>query len=119
VDLILISATEIVKCYGTHCTKTGLNSHFQRDIRPNVKLIQEALAQGDDPKDITLVEGIHDSKIGNGQRPVVPHHTYYMFSLCFYLYRWLTWTLIHDLHRDRQVLWEPPHEEWSHEPFQS
>jgi hypothetical protein len=63
-----MSAIEIVKCYGTNCTKSGLNTRFQRDIRPNVKAIQDALARGDDPKDITMVEGVRDGKIGKGQK---------------------------------------------------
>jgi hypothetical protein len=63
-----MSATEIVKCYGTNYTKSGLNAHYQRDIEPNVKAIQDALARGDDPKDITMVEGICDGKIGKGKK---------------------------------------------------
>lgn len=66
-DLLLISAAEIARCYGTNCTKFGLDTHFKRDIRPNVRGIQEALARGDDPKDLTMIENVRDGKIGKGQ----------------------------------------------------
>ena len=66
-DLVLISTAEIAKCYGTNCTKLALNHHFNRDIRPNVKAIQDALARGDDPKDLTMIEGVRDGKNGKGQ----------------------------------------------------
>lgn len=66
-DLVLISAAEIAKCYGTNCTKRALHNHLDRDIRPNVRAIQDALARGDDPKDLTMIEGVRDGKIGKGQ----------------------------------------------------
>jgi hypothetical protein len=71
VDLLLISAAEIAKCYGTNCTKSGLENHFKRDVRPNVNAIRGALARGDDPKDLTMMENVRDGKIGKGQRT---HH---------------------------------------------
>ncbi|KAH8782157.1 hypothetical protein BGZ57DRAFT_926143 [Hyaloscypha finlandica] len=57
-------ASEIAKCYGTNCTKSGLDNHFKRDIRPNSKAIRDALARGDDPKDLAMMENVRDGKIG-------------------------------------------------------
>jgi len=82
VDLILISAPEIAKCYGTNCTKSGLDNHFKRDIRPNSKAIRDALARGDDPKDLAMMENVRDGKIGKGQREHrVTSYTHCTFSL--------------------------------------
>jgi hypothetical protein len=67
VDLLLISATAIAKCYGTNCTKIGVRNHYKRDIQPNVNAIQDALDRGDDPKDIAMMENVRDGKIGTGQ----------------------------------------------------
>ncbi|KAE9364597.1 hypothetical protein N431DRAFT_447767 [Stipitochalara longipes BDJ] len=64
-------ASEIVKCYGTNCTKKGLDHHFKRDIRPNVNAIRDALARGDDPKDLTMMENVRDGKIG---KEIVKHY---------------------------------------------
>ena len=70
----MISAAEIAKCYCTNCTKRALHNHFDRDIRPNVRAIQDTLARGDDPKDLTMIEGVRGSKIGKGQT------TYHLIS---------------------------------------
>ncbi len=67
VDLLLISATTIAKCYGTNCTKIGVRNHYKRDIQPNVSAIQDALDRGDDPKDLTMMENVRDGKISTGQ----------------------------------------------------
>lgn len=66
-NLILISATEIAKCYGTNCTKFALDKHFKRNIRPNVEAIRNALDRGDDPKDLIMMQSVRDGKIGTGQ----------------------------------------------------
>jgi len=77
-----MSAAEIAKCYGTNCTKSGLDNHFKRDIRPNANAIRDALARGDDPKDLTMMENVRDGKIGKGRRiHRVVSSTHYTFSL--------------------------------------
>ncbi|TVY62724.1 hypothetical protein LSUE1_G006157 [Lachnellula suecica] len=55
---------EIALCYGSHASKIGLQTHFQRDIAPNVKAISEARKRGDDAKNIVLVEGVRNGKPG-------------------------------------------------------
>ncbi len=58
--------SEIAACYGTHCTRTGLQAHLTRDVNPNVKLIQEARRQGVDPQNVILIEGVRDGNPGKG-----------------------------------------------------
>ena len=65
---MLILFTEIVKYYGSHSTKSGLMNHFDRDLTPNVKLLRQAVANGQDAKNVILIEGVRPGKTGKGQR---------------------------------------------------
>ncbi|KAK0124024.1 hypothetical protein ONS95_009010 [Cadophora gregata] len=62
-----MSSPEIVSCYGSTTTKVALQTHFARDITPNVKLIQDIRAQGGDAKDVVLIEGVRHGNPGKGQ----------------------------------------------------
>ncbi|KAK0130358.1 hypothetical protein ONS96_000880 [Cadophora gregata f. sp. sojae] len=55
---------EIVSCYGSTTTNVALQTHFARDITPNVKLIQDIRAQGGDAKDVVLIEGVRHGNPG-------------------------------------------------------
>jgi len=66
--LVLTVFTEIVKHYGSHSTKRGLVSHFDCDLTPNVKLLRQAVTNGQDAKDVILIEGIRHGKTGKGQK---------------------------------------------------
>ncbi|CZR56747.1 uncharacterized protein PAC_06636 [Phialocephala subalpina] len=59
---------EVVACFGSGVTKTGLQHYFTRNIHPNVKLIQAARESKEDPKDLILVENVRDGKPGKGQQ---------------------------------------------------
>jgi len=62
----VLTCIEILLCYGSHATKSGLQTHFQRDISPNVKAILDARKKGDDAKDIVLIENVRQGKPGKG-----------------------------------------------------
>ena len=51
--------------YGGGLKANALSMHFARNIKPNVKLVLEALARGEDPLEIVLMG--HDAKGNNGQ----------------------------------------------------
>jgi len=61
-----MTSAEIVKFYGCHLTKAGLKSHWFKDVYPNVKLLQDAVAQGVEPRDVVLLEGVTTGKSGKG-----------------------------------------------------
>jgi hypothetical protein len=58
---------EITKLYGSDCTIEGLKSHIRRDVKPNASSLKAALDRGDDPKTVTLFDGVRDGKPGKGQ----------------------------------------------------
>jgi hypothetical protein len=45
---------EIARFYDTQLKPGTLQVHFSRNITPNVKLIQEAVARGDNPMGVAL-----------------------------------------------------------------
>jgi hypothetical protein len=59
--------TEIVKHYGSHCTKIALEGHFRHDLAPNVRLLKQAVANGQNAKEVVLIEGVRTGKTGKGQ----------------------------------------------------
>lgn len=67
-EFSLMLFLEIVACYGSTTTKPALQTHFARDITPNVKLIQDIRAQGGDAKDVVLIEGVRHGNPGKGQQ---------------------------------------------------
>jgi len=78
--LILIIRPEIALCYGSHATKTALQTHFTRDVNPNVRSICEARKQNRDTKDIIIVEGVRDGKPGKGQNlSILTNTTRFLF----------------------------------------
>jgi hypothetical protein len=62
-----MTIAEIIRCYGGSLTNGALNMHFVRDVRPNVKLIQEALDRGEDPIGVTMLENCRPGKPGKRQ----------------------------------------------------
>jgi hypothetical protein len=61
-----VIVTEIVRFYGSHCTKFALKNHFDRDLNPNVKNLKQAVEQGQDPKEVVLLEGVRSGRTGKG-----------------------------------------------------
>jgi len=61
-----MAVTEIVRFYGSHCTKSALQNHFNRDLNPNVKSLKQAVEQGQDPKEVVLLEGVRTGSTGKG-----------------------------------------------------
>ncbi|KAG4439123.1 hypothetical protein IFR05_005410 [Cadophora sp. M221] len=73
-DVVLIEGVragnprkEIVRFYGSHCTKSALQNHFNRDLNPNVKILKGMVKQGLDPKDAVLIEGVRPGNPGKSQ----------------------------------------------------
>jgi hypothetical protein len=62
----MVILTEIVRFYGSHCTHSAVQSHFSRDLNPNVKMLKQAVAQGQDPKEVVLLEGVRPGRTGKG-----------------------------------------------------
>lgn len=76
--------TEIVKYYGCHLTKSALTTHLSRDIGHKVKLLKDAVAKGQEPADVVLVEGIPADRTGKGQAHYhLPSYTI-PFSYCLF-----------------------------------
>jgi hypothetical protein len=75
---------EIVRCFGTHCTKGGLQTHFVRDINPNARAIVDHLRQGGDPKDLVMRVDVRSNKLGNGTAsclcPCLQYHEHNVLS---------------------------------------
>lgn len=46
--------SEIARCFGTDATASAIQNVTKRQIRPSVKLIQDYLAAGNDPKDLAI-----------------------------------------------------------------
>jgi hypothetical protein len=65
-ELLLMIITDIIKFYGCHLTKSALQSHWSRDVSPNVKLLKDAVAQGLEPRDVVLFEGVRPDRAGKG-----------------------------------------------------
>ena len=106
-----MSTTEITKAYGTNCTKSGLVTHFQRDIIPNVNLIRDALAHGDDPKDLALIEGGSNWQEGHwsatSMLSTTHLHVFFMSKLSEYSGIELH---VDQHHRDHEILQKRPHQ---------
>jgi len=49
-------------------------AHFDRDLTPNFKLLRQAVANGQDTKDVILVEGVRIGWTGKGQKNTAPDH---------------------------------------------
>jgi len=69
-----MTVTETVKFYGCHLTSSGLKSHWFKDVYPNVKLLKDAVAQGLEPRDVVLLEGVTTGKPGKGQAHITALH---------------------------------------------
>lgn len=62
---ILIFAIEVARCFGESCTKKAIEHRLANQIKPNVKLILQALQEGHNPEEIPLI-GVPIGA-GNGQ----------------------------------------------------
>ncbi|CAG8978917.1 hypothetical protein HYALB_00005254 [Hymenoscyphus albidus] len=83
--LLLIFTSD--RCYGSTCTKSSILNLFNRNIRPNIKLIKAALEAGDDPA-ATALYGL--SGQDPSQTTLLPDiclfsSTYFTFSFCRFL----------------------------------
>ena len=78
----MIIFTEIVKHYGSRCTRIGLEGHFRRDLAPNIRLLKQAVANGQDAKEVVLIEGVRTGTTGNGQTDyyilLCPLHVFFL-----------------------------------------
>jgi hypothetical protein len=83
---------EIAKCFDLELKAGALAQHFNRNIKPNVKLIQEARARG---KALDLFPLVHSARF-----PSV--HVVFTLSL-------LEQLLIFFTCRDRSLLWQISH----------
>jgi hypothetical protein len=52
-----VCVAEIARCFGAGLRGPTLSVYFTRNLRPNAKLIQEALARGEDPS-VTVTLGV-------------------------------------------------------------
>ena len=59
---------EIARFYDTQLKPGTLKVHFSRNIKPNVKLIQDALARGDNPMAVALLGNVREDGGGGGGR---------------------------------------------------
>jgi hypothetical protein len=79
---MLIFVPEIANCYGDGLTAGALQKQISRCINPNVKLIRESVARGEDPaKAVPIGTGVKS----NGQTKSAANPTYislYLFPLC-------------------------------------
>jgi hypothetical protein len=57
---------EIARYYDTQLKPGTLSKHFSRNITPNVKLIQDALARGDNPMGVALAWDVRED--GGGRK---------------------------------------------------
>jgi hypothetical protein len=64
--------SEIAMCFDLELKSRALQKHFLRNITPNVKLVQEALARGENPVGVTLLESVRDGKPGKRQASFNP-----------------------------------------------
>ena len=54
-------ALEITRCFGGELKTEALRMHMTRNVKPNVKLILDALARGEDPIHVTLLENVRSA----------------------------------------------------------
>jgi hypothetical protein len=64
--MILMTAAEIAKRFDSELKPGTLYQHFNRNIHPNVKLIKDAFARGENPMGVTLVGNVKDDSSGKG-----------------------------------------------------
>jgi hypothetical protein len=64
--LTLLIVAEMVRFYGSHCTKNALEIYFRRNLNPNIKNLKQAVEQGQDPKEVVLLEGVRPGTTGKG-----------------------------------------------------
>jgi len=77
---------EIAKCFDVELNAGALKQHFNRNIKPNVKLIQEARARGENPIGVTMVENVRTGQPGKRQTDsYFPSYALHVFLLssCF------------------------------------
>ncbi|KUJ17356.1 uncharacterized protein LY89DRAFT_583877 [Mollisia scopiformis] len=55
---LLMMMAEIVKFYGSECTRSAFENHYKRDLAPNIKALKQAVGDGRDPKDVVLMENL-------------------------------------------------------------
>lgn len=58
---------EILKFLGPSATRVALQHHFRRDITPNVKSLKDAVAHGQNPELVAMMENVRDGKPGKGK----------------------------------------------------
>jgi hypothetical protein len=59
----LLIIAVITNYYGSDASTSGIFHRYERDIKPNVKLLKETFDNGKDPKDVVLVEAVRDGKV--------------------------------------------------------
>jgi hypothetical protein len=85
---VLIFVTGISKCYGSDCTVSALHNMFFAYVRPSVKVINDTLKAGGDPKTLQLHLNLWGDKKGNGRsiacaNSYTLHVFFFLLSLLF------------------------------------
>jgi hypothetical protein len=57
---ILMTAAEIAKRYDPELKPGTLTQHFNRNIKPNAKLTEDAFTRGENPMGVTLVGNVRE-----------------------------------------------------------
>jgi hypothetical protein len=65
--LVLISPTEIAKCYDSNMKRHTLYCHMWDKINPMVKAVSGARSRGDNPLDVPLTAALREGKPDKGQ----------------------------------------------------
>ena len=72
---------ETARCFGGGLKGHALSMHFQRNIKPNSKLIIDALARGEDPLETVVLSG--DGKIQGGKGQMLCIFQLHIFIILF------------------------------------
>lgn len=70
---MISSLAEIARCFGKSVTAKSIMNIFDRQVRPDVKLILETLQAGGDPEELPLIGIAKISGGGKGQIFVLAH----------------------------------------------
>jgi hypothetical protein len=76
---------EIARCFGDGVKGASLQAQMSRHLTPNVKIIHDALARGDDPATIPLgnLYGSYKKKAGEGETGFPSVNCTFSFRLRF------------------------------------
>lgn len=79
---ILIALTEIYKHFGDQTTSGGVRAYFDRNVIPNAKALKAAIANGQNPTAVIMVENVRNGKPGKRETHAFAHSTLQV-SFCY------------------------------------